>query len=111
MTETSWVAGLLEGEGYFGVNRYGATYRPSIVLGMKDYDVVDHARSVLGLEHHRITSRKDGLYLLQAQKWDDVARIGLQLFEFMGARRQAAIANQLEMGQVRRDGLFGRISK
>jgi hypothetical protein len=47
--EVAWVAGLLEGEGYFcGVNRTRRTPEPIVQLSMQDRDVVEKFRSILG---------------------------------------------------------------
>jgi hypothetical protein len=40
-----WLAGLLEGEGWFGVSHYTS---PCIVVSMTDHDVIERAAGLLG---------------------------------------------------------------
>lgn len=42
----AWIAGILEGEGCFGLQNHGKT--PNITLRMTDYDTVYKARMILG---------------------------------------------------------------
>lgn len=44
LEETAYLAGLLEGEGYFGIN-HGS---PTITLQMTDEDIVQRAKSIIG---------------------------------------------------------------
>jgi hypothetical protein len=100
--EIAWFAGLLEGEGYFGMapNRTrGRTERyPSIVIAMCDQDVVERCARLLGTrashlksrqEHHKPTYR----CLIRgtgAIEWM------LRIYPYMGRRRQAKIREIVE---------------
>lgn len=52
--EIAWMAGLLEGEGYFGL----AQGYPTIVLVMTDFDVVEHAAKLFGKRVYRFPPPK-----------------------------------------------------
>lgn len=45
--ELAWLAGLLEGEGWFGIDRTGKG-RPAIKVNMTDQDVIERVADLLG---------------------------------------------------------------
>jgi hypothetical protein len=97
--ELAWLAGLLEGEGYFLSFRNtvgGKVYRyPQIVLRMTDLDVVEHANRLLSNNKvsplppdKRRPTKTMFRALMQGQKAADLMR---QLRPWMGERRGAKI--------------------
>jgi hypothetical protein len=92
--DLTWAAGILEGEGYFGLRPQGIT----VALSMTDKDVVDRFHSIF-----RFGSRKErGLpsgktaYTWTVTDQADAAGLMMTLFSLMGQRRQARIMECLQ---------------
>ncbi len=85
-----WLAGLLEGEGFFG----NGGHSPALIVQMTDEDVIRRARLVLGagsvVEQRAQAGRKPvwrlSLYGQPAIDWM------VSLYPIMGRRRQGRIA-------------------
>jgi len=96
--ETAWLAGLLEGEGYFSFSlrkTTGAKY-PCITLSMTDEDVVRKAASVMGTgvtERYPETWKAKGW----SKQWrtraygEKALEILTQIRPYMGNRRGSVI--------------------
>ncbi|KKL14002.1 hypothetical protein LCGC14_2520130 [marine sediment metagenome] len=86
--EVAWLAGLLEGEGYFGLNN--GKY-PVIKLGMCDEDVVTRAAVLM---KSRVRRRKN-MYITQV---DGVHAIEwmMTLYVFFGKRRREVVASVIK---------------
>jgi hypothetical protein len=96
LPDIRWLAGLLEGEGYFGYDR-----RPKIVLQMTDQDVVARAAYILGArcvgpyQQKGIgKSNRKPLYITQTYS-NRAAGWMMILYTLMGARRRGAIRHAL----------------
>lgn len=97
----AWLAGLLEGEGYFGtiINRVaGRAYRyPRIGVNMTDADVIGRVASLWGVSVY--VMRPAGLSKKTAYRTiilGSRAAIWMrQLYPFMGARRREQIDRAL----------------
>jgi len=89
-----WLAGLIEGEGYFGI-RHG--YSPTVSLQMTDKDIVDRAHCVLGfgLRHERTLPSGKGCYSWTVLRQAQAAGLMMTLLPLMGARRAARITECL----------------
>lgn len=98
--ELAWLAGLLEGEGSFGLHRKKDQERayPIISLGMTDRDVVSQAAGLMG---KGLTGPYGGL---QGHKpWWNLTIYGakavawmMTLYVLLGERRQARIREVLK---------------
>lgn len=117
MSNIRWLAGLLEGEGYFTTFRkrpgpgVGHGMGTVIGVGMTDRDVIEKYADVLQTElgvktnvRHQPgkTNRKD-MWVVRTENKEDVVKLGLAVFVHMGERRKQAIANQLEWNALRRE--------
>lgn len=90
-TERAWLAGLMEGEGWFGVSKTGT---PQTTLGMTDEDIVRRAHAVANIGSfygpRAIPGQKDR-FTWQLQKGHEAAALMLVLYPYLGRRRQAKI--------------------
>jgi hypothetical protein len=110
------MAGLFEGEGYFGIRRNKGSYSTRTTIAMTDFDVIEDLqkllREELGIEantceqNHNHPRWKKQLYLSISKK-EDVSKLGLALLPYMGERRSEAIAKQLEINQLRNELGYG----
>lgn len=99
LVDIYWLAGLLEGEGWFGGRGAKATGgSPRIVLGMTDYDVVFRAHALLRCtspirKAARDSTRKPCYFA----RLDGRLAAGwlMTLYTFMGERRQQRIRTVL----------------
>jgi len=93
--EIAWVAGILEGEGCFSINKNS----PAIRLGMTDLDVVERARSILKKNAKINTPQsaigKNGNLLKQRYLLTLIGNIAIQwmmtIYPLMGFRRKMKI--------------------
>jgi len=95
-----WLAGLLEGEGYFG----GSPHRQlSIQLAMNDRDVVEKAASIMGGKERITPKRKGGTSEVSILQFGGsrAAAWMMMLWQFMGQRRKARIAEALQWWKTR----------
>lgn len=106
-TETAWLAGLLEGEGYFGASRVGNSKKryPRICLAMTDEDVVERAALMIGVICRKVlspshaakveTGEKKQMFRLEVSgyKARDLMRL---VAKHMGERRAQKIKESLE---------------
>ena len=98
-----WLAGLLEGEGWFGLKLVGGRRYPQIILEMTDEDVVLRAATLMEGKMKRRSPRENG--------WSDLFQIRVngpkarsimrQLEPFMGKRRGEKINTVLEKWENR----------
>ncbi len=92
--DIAWLAGLLEGEGYFGVK---AKTSPVISISMTDEDVMARAGALMGCTPTRVNrqhaNRKDlyrvQIYGIRAASWM------MTVLPLMGARRGQVIKESL----------------
>lgn len=96
-----WLAGLLEGEGYFGATNPGGNRRKQlrVTLNMCDGDVVARAAEIVG-SNTKIgfqTKKPDGWRPTYVVQWTgrDAERIMRAILPYMGERRSAAIRDAL----------------
>jgi hypothetical protein len=97
--ELYWLAGLLEGEGYFGSN--SGSY-PVIYLGMTDYDVVEKVATIFEATIHtrpREAPRKI-CYVTQISGLR-AAEFMKELLPLMGSRRKYRIEEVLKVYEAR----------
>ena len=108
--DTAWLAGLLEGEGYFQPWRlsytdksYGPGYRPpKIDVNMTDRDVLEKAQRITSAgnvwalknyEPHRV---RTPMWRWSVTKKDDVQRIATAVLPHMCSRRSQVVSDLLE---------------
>ena len=102
--EIVWLAGLLEGEGYFCLDRHqrgGGRHRPSVEVGieMSDEDVVRRAALTMNSnvryrKPRKLNHKPTWVATARGQKAVDVMTL---VHEHMGERRSARIAELLSM--------------
>lgn len=105
----AWLAGLLEGEGCFTVrkprDRNNSRTYISIVLGMSDEDVVDHAQSVAGLGTRTTQDRSSQgwkrMYHWKVQNQDHAYALMIAVYPWMGTRRQGRIRGLIQQHYLR----------
>lgn len=90
LTELYWLAGIFEGEGYFGLEK---GRRLNTAVMMTDKDVVDRVHDILGFGIRGERSLPSGK---TAYRWSSnaqpyVAGLMMTLFPLMGERRQEKI--------------------
>jgi len=103
-SDIHWLAGLLEGEGCFGVVRNrpkdkpGVRTYPRITLGMCDNDVVLRAQKLMGgtLSQRPAKENRKPVLTLSIQRQALAAGWMMTLYPLMGARRQEKIRTLLE---------------
>lgn len=86
-----WLAGLLEGEGYFGLRRQGRDL--VLQVGGVDRDVIERAQRIAGhgfVKERHLPSGKI-YYGLTITKQSEVERVMLAVLPLMGSRRGARI--------------------
>ena len=106
MTQTqdiAWVAGLLEGEGYFGNRASTKEHNANsirVTLGMTDRDVIERAAEVLHGNvigpYAKSNSKYKPMYYVQ---WHGARAAGIMMtvYSFMGKRRQEKIKEILKL--------------
>lgn len=95
----AWLAGLLEGEGYFFIRKKPSnkSFSPpgcGIRLAMTDEDVVKKVADLLGSSYFsptRKTSKNKTVYIVTIEKKDLVLNILPQILPYMGKRRAEKI--------------------
>lgn len=95
--DVAWLAGLLEGEGYFGLRRKGSSIY--IQVSMVDGDVIERAKEVFGcgyIQTYVLPSGKT-CYKLSVLRQEDVRYWMRLLLPYMGERRSARIRDCLEI--------------
>lgn len=91
--DAAWLAGLLEGEGWFGERRQkGRSPRPLIALKMTDRDVVERVAVLCGNRavSHTVNEDKKDFYTVRIGGQDAVEIMKLVL-PWMGERRTETI--------------------
>jgi hypothetical protein len=94
--DLGWIAGLLEGEGYFGHRRDG---EPIIEIAMTDKDVIDRFGTMLDLgrlPQQRLLPSGKTAYHWKLMKQAQVSGLMMTLLPLMGARRRAKIMECLD---------------
>jgi len=91
--DIKWLAGLLEGEGTFGLGSDGSV---AISVGMTDADVIERAAMLMGQGPHRPYFERGQMprYTAKVSGWQAAGWM-MTLYSLMGARRQARIASLL----------------
>lgn len=98
-----WVAGLIEGEGHFGLRRQGRDL--FIQVAMTDCDVIDRLHSILGFGIMRKPSLLPSgktVYCWSVTKQSQAAGLMMTLLPIMGERRAAKIRKCLEAWKAKR---------
>ena len=96
LTETRdiiWLAGLLEGEGYFGLNR--GKY-PRITLHMTDEDIVIRAAALMGSNIYR----QRNCWIAQVNGARAIMWM-MTLYTLLGERRREAIRMVIKVWRTR----------
>lgn len=89
LTEIAWLAGILEGEGYFGWNHNSLT----VQLNMTDLDIVKRAYDLMGCKGVMATRVRPGCkdcYRIRASG-STAAAVMMTIYSFMGERRRSVI--------------------
>ena len=89
--EFYWLAGLLEGEGYFGLRRQGRDL--VIQVGSTDLDVIERANALLNATSIKRRTLKSGkiFYTVTVCNQRHAERLMVMLRPIMSVRRAAAI--------------------
>lgn len=92
--DAAWLAGLLEGEGYF-IERVGKGRNPRPMIGVKmtDRDVVEHVAKLFGTSVTTITPRNKHHSTAYVTRVAGVKAISImrQILPYMGERRSETI--------------------
>lgn len=104
--DAAWLAGLLEGEGYFQITKPRPNNPTQVLirLSMTDKDVVEKASKLLNVPINckaKTTARKT-IYSISLSRKDDVEKVLLQILPHMGSRRSERITECLETIKERR---------
>jgi len=105
--DAAWLAGLLEGEGYFQITKPRHHHPTQIVirLSMTDKDVVEKAAKLLNnvpINEKAKTTERKTIYAISLTKRDEVEKVLLQILPHMGSRRTQRINECLKVIQERR---------
>src|ERR1700739_4570225 len=92
-TDIAWVAGLLEGEGYFAIKTTGHYRRPHVQLRMTDKDVVEKFAALVGLKIQSMGGERENrrtIWNCTVAGWHavDLCRVGR---DHMGVGRQTKL--------------------
>lgn len=109
-TDIHWLAGLLEGEGYFGFHgdpkRGGKAGSLRILLGMSDLDVIERARDLMGFKPLLFRRKPNRLATKPCWQFSLCGRRAagwmMILYPLMGERRRARIRGALEQWRAQR---------
>jgi hypothetical protein len=99
--EVAWVAGVLEGEGYFGVYRArgGSQTRLTVACEMTDEDVIRRLREITGLGSIHVGKTRDPnwkpTWRWSVQSVEGAQEVARAVRPWMGARRTARIDEML----------------
>lgn len=95
--DVAWLAGILEGEGYFGLRRAGSSIY--IQLSMVDGDVVERAQRIFGAGSIKTRVLPSGktCYTLSVLRQEDAKSWMERLLPYMGQRRAARIRDCLDI--------------
>lgn len=90
-----WLAGLLEGEGWFGIYRVGARSGPEISVNMIDRDIIERVAELFGTKPYgpRIykTRPEAQPYYRARLRGKRAAELMKQLYPMLGERRRQRI--------------------
>jgi hypothetical protein len=105
--DAAWLAGLLEGEGYFQITKPRHHHPTQVVirLAMTDKDVVEKAAKLLNnvpINEKAKTTERKTIYAISLTKRDEVEKVLLQILPYMGSRRTQRINECLEVIEERR---------
>jgi hypothetical protein len=104
--EAAWLAGLLEGEGYFQITKPRPNNPTQVLirLSMTDKDVVEKASKLLNVPINckAQTTEKKTIYSISLSRRDDVEKVLLQILPHMGNRRGERINECLDTIKERR---------
>ncbi len=104
-SDLAWLAGLLEGEGYFGMGNNGAnSVRLRVTCRMTDKDVLRKAQAMTGMGRFYKVNRDNGYYKAhwkdtwnwEINKKDHIYALIVALYPFMGKRRGVRILEMIE---------------
>jgi len=96
--EIAWLAGIIEGEGYFGI--YKGQWKPGIArlqIGMTDRDVIEKIANLLNTTvsiNNR--GKKKTCYFTSLARRRDLKRLLISILPYMGNRRSSKIHELLE---------------
>ena len=112
-TEAAWLAGLLEGEGSFGIQRTDSRgdYRylqTNLTLAMTDRDIVKRAAELMCTNFYEPKNPtwgygKKTMYRARAGDMDTVDRILVAIMPWLGNRRLERASKMLEVNALRRE--------
>jgi LAGLIDADG-like domain len=92
--DAAWLAGLLEGEGYF-IERKGSGRNPRPLIGVKmtDRDVVERVAKLFGTSVTTVTHPREGWKTSYVTRVGGLKAISImkQILPYMGERRTEAI--------------------
>ena len=105
--DAAWLAGLLEGEGYFQITKSRPNNPTQVLirLSMTDKDVVEKAAKLLNnvpINEKAKTTERKTIYAISLTKRDEVEKVLLQILPYMGSRRTQRIHECLKVIQERR---------
>lgn len=98
MANIAWLAGLLEGEGYFALQKNGNYLIPRIQLTMTDKDIVERAAAFIGTTAKAqppSTPNRKPTWRLTLAKRSILEPLLKELLPYMGKRRQTRIKEML----------------
>lgn len=105
--EIAWLAGLLEGDGSFQLQKNGPTTRiPRIVLSMLDFDVVERISKIFGSNITKDkTPKGKTMFKTAIARTLVVEPLLKELYPHMGLRRKEQINKMLNWYNIRRNDL------
>jgi hypothetical protein len=105
LTDIAWLAGLLEGEGYFAF----ISDRPRITISMTDRDVIEEAAKLMGDPKIYLTKRPDkkDIFTIRISGYRAIG-IMYQVLPFMKKRRTAQIFAVLDGWKSKRRKRHGK---
>jgi hypothetical protein len=102
LADLYWLAGLLEGEGCFGMSG-SKSGSARIALNMTDYDVVERAALLLDtpVKYSKLYPNRKQVYRIEIFS-NKAASWMMTLYSLMGERRQETILNSLTLWKEQR---------
>nr|YP_006666441.1 putative LAGLIDADG homing endonuclease [Trebouxiophyceae sp. MX-AZ01]AFQ93796.1 putative LAGLIDADG homing endonuclease [Trebouxiophyceae sp. MX-AZ01] len=105
--EIAWLAGLLEGEGYFGLDarsakRYNVSTAPPspfLRVAMTDRDIIERVSKLVKKRHFsptRLTATGKQVYIVHVGDRATLSTLLPRLFPYLGKRRQEAVKSCLD---------------
>jgi hypothetical protein len=96
-SDKAWLAGLLEGEGHFGISSNGRKEYFKVIVKMTNSEVIDRVASLFDRKPHRVVAQKPGWndqYCVQI-KGTPAVKLAREIYPWLSTTRRIQIRKAL----------------